>query len=231
MWKHQLFSIILCRHYQENTSQLVLSQRTKLQQIRKSIKHKTSSIYGDLNVAISIQRGRSEVKNLLPRLEAKMPLLSELLETWTKFLLVIVQVNKSMRKHILLLCFCTTEINKSSSGVRYLSWTSTSGEVKTQMKSQDFTQPIRITKIAGLGWQQLSHHFNDSREASFTEARRSWLYGTRQPQDTQCCRELGLEDVQILPVPPVSTSLHCPSLPTHEFSKKKWEISIWEIQA
>lgn len=112
MGKHQLFSIILCRHYQENTSQLVLSQRTKLQQIRKSIKHKTSSIYGDLNVAMSIQRGRSEVKNLLPRLEAKMPFLSKLVKTWAKFLLVIVQVNKSMRKHILPLCFCTTNQQK-----------------------------------------------------------------------------------------------------------------------
>lgn len=30
---------------------------------------------------------------------------------------------------------------------------------------------------------------------------------------------------------PASKSLHFSSLPKHEFSKKKWEICVWEIQA
>lgn len=43
---------------------LLLWQGTKKQQIRKPVKPKTSLIYGDLNVAISISKGRSEAKNL-----------------------------------------------------------------------------------------------------------------------------------------------------------------------
>jgi len=92
--------------------------RDKATTNKKIHKSETSLIYGDLNVAISIQRHRSDIKNLLSRRpEAKMPFLSELLPILAKFLPVIVQINKCMRRHISLLCCCTTEINKHSSGM------------------------------------------------------------------------------------------------------------------
>lgn len=72
---------------------------------------------GDLHMAFSLQRGWSfvsEVKNLLSRSEAKMSFLSESLEILAKFVPVFAQENNCMRKNVLLLCFCSTKINRSS---------------------------------------------------------------------------------------------------------------------